>query len=117
MLTIRNTGTDQIDHNNDGSVVAYGILKRIPGQWHGPVSTTAQAGSFCHWYVDFRAKDERAYTEFRSKRNSFVMGVYANKSNQVSPLELHTRWKARLDGRAAAEKVPGGEKCHRQDVD
>jgi hypothetical protein len=35
-------------------VMGYGILRRLPGLWHGPVSTTTPAGSFDSWYVDFR---------------------------------------------------------------
>lgn len=35
-------------------VLGFGILARLPGLWHGPVSTTTPAGSFENWYVDFR---------------------------------------------------------------
>jgi hypothetical protein len=162
---------------SEGShVIGYGILERIIGQWHGPVTTTTPAGDFPDWYVDFRpvlpgqvsqystldsdtinymsffivkrngelkvalrtegvfqnqgcvtyevidsvdekagyyrfsdfkAKDERAYTEFRFKKDSFVMEVYTNKFNKVSPLELHSRWTAKLGSRSAAETTAG----------
>jgi hypothetical protein len=36
------------------SILGFGILKRLPGLWNGPVSTTTPAGSFDNWYVDFR---------------------------------------------------------------
>ncbi len=153
-------------------VMGYGILKRIMGQWNGPVMTTTPAGSFDSWYVDFRpistgeiaqysnvdaktinyinffiveyngelkvamrtegvfmdqgcvtyevidkvdeeegyyrfsdfiARDNRAYTEFTFTDNQFVMEVYTNKFNQVSPLEVHTRWTAKLGSRETAE--------------
>ena len=154
------------------NVTGYGILKRILGQWSGPVMTSTPAGSFDSWYVDFRpissgevaqysnvdaktinyinffiveykgelkvamrtegvfmdqgcvtyelidkvdesrgyyrfsdfiAGDNRAYTEFTFTEDSFIMEVYTNKFNQVSPLEVHTRWTAELGSREAAE--------------
>ena len=41
-------------NRDDGQVMGFGILRRLPGQWHGPVTTTTPAGSFDEWYVDFR---------------------------------------------------------------
>lgn len=159
---------------NDRGIMGYGILTRLPGQWHGPVMTTTPAGSFPEWYVDFRAvspgqvsqystldpdtinymsffvverdnelkialrtegvfqdkgcvtyevidrvdekegyyrfsdfksKEERAYTEFRFKKESFVMEVYTNRFNNVSPLEIHSRWNAKLGDKTAAEET------------
>jgi hypothetical protein len=159
-------------NQDDGQVMGFGILRRLPGQWHGPVTTTTPAGSFDQWYVDFRpvspgqisqystldaqtinyislfivkhedrlkvalrtegvfrgkgcvtyevidtvkesegyyrfsdfqAGDDRAYTEFTFKGDEFLMEVYTNRFNRVSPLEVHCRWKARLGGRRAAE--------------
>ena len=155
-------------------IMGFGILKRIPGLWHGPVSTTTPAGSFPMWYVDFRpvssgqvsqysnldpktinyisffivkhegalkvamrtegvfdekgcvtyevsdtvreddgyyrfsdfnAGDDRAYTEYTFTEDEFLMEVYTNKFNQVSPLEIHSRWKAKLGDRTAAEQA------------
>ncbi|RKY02004.1 MAG: hypothetical protein DRP54_02700 [Spirochaetes bacterium] len=152
-------------------VMGYGILRRIPGLWHGPVSTTTPAGSFDNWYVDFRpvsegqvsqystldtrtinyisffivkhenrlkvalrtegvfdnkgcvtyevidtvkesegyyrfsdfqAGDNRAYTEFTFKEDEFLMEVYTNKFNRVSPLQIHARWRAKLGDRTPA---------------
>ena len=40
--------------NANENVFGYGILRRLPGLWHGPVSTTTPAGNFDNWYVDFR---------------------------------------------------------------
>ncbi len=123
-------------------ITGYGILERLPGQWHGPVTTTTPAGNFPEWDVDFRpvslgqvsqyssldadiinylsfsilkrddelkialhtegcvtyevidkvdeekgyfrfsdfkSKDERAYTEFHFKKDSFMMEVYTNR--------------------------------------
>lgn len=37
-----------------GEVMGFSFLKRIPGLWSGPVSSTTPAGSFPVWYVDFR---------------------------------------------------------------
>jgi len=159
-------------NQDGGEVMGFGILRRIPGLWNGPVSTTTPAGSFNEWYVDFRpvspgqvsqystldaqtvnyislfvvkhedrlkvalrtegvfqgkgcvtyevidtvkeaegyyrfsdfqAEDDRAYTEFTFKGDEFLMEVYTNRFNRVSPLEIHCRWKARLGDRSAAE--------------
>lgn len=161
---------NSVNHEND--VLGYGFLKRIPGLWSGPVSTTTPAGNFPAWYVDFRpisagevaqfsmldsqtinnlsffivkhkkqlkvamrtegcfnqkccvtyevmdSVDEkkayyrfsdfqkgakRAYTEFTFKKNEFVMEVYTNKFNKEKKMCLHSRWKAKLGDKKAAE--------------
>ncbi len=153
------------------SVLGYGILERILGQWNGPVTTSTPAGDFDAWYVDFRpiaagevaqysnvdadtvnyvnffvvrhdgrlkvamrtegvfmnqgcvtyevvdqvdepngvyrfsdfiAHDNRAYTVFTFSGDQLVMEVYTNRFNQVSPLEVHSRWTATLGSRDAA---------------
>lgn len=166
-------GPNAPNTNRDGGeVMGIGVLHRIPGLWHGPVSTTTPAGSFNEWYVDFRpvspgqisqystldaqtvnyislfvvkhedrlkvalrtegvfqgkgcvtyevidtvkeeegyyrfsdfqAGDDRAYTEFTFKGDEFLMEVYTNRFNRVSPLEIHCSWRARLGDRSAAE--------------
>lgn len=49
-------GGFRVDRNeaDDSGVIGFGILYRLPGLWHGPVSTTTPAGSFPMWCVDFR---------------------------------------------------------------
>jgi hypothetical protein len=162
------------DKPDDSGVMGFGILKQVPGQWHGPVTSDTPAGSFPMWYVDFRpvspgqvsqysildeytinyisffivkhggmlkvalrtegvfqkkgcvtyevidkvdeaqgyyrfsdfqAGMNRAYTEFRFKGDSFEMNVYTNKFNKVSPLEIHSTWRARLGSRDAASRA------------
>lgn len=56
-------------------------------------------------FSDFKAHDERAYTEFFFNDDEFVMDVYTNKFNRVSPLELHSRWTAVRGDRRAADKA------------
>ena len=56
-------------------------------------------------FSDFQAGDDRAYTEFRFGKGEFIMEVYTNKFNQVSPLEIHSRWKATLGDRSAAAEA------------
>ncbi len=158
------------------SILGIGILTRLPGLWHGPVTTTTPAGSFDNWYVDYRpvspaqvsqystldadtlnyisffvvkhdnrlkvamrtegvfqnkgcvtyevieaaresegyykfsdfqAGSKRAYTEFKFKNdNEMIMETYTNKFNRVSPLEIHSLWKAkRGDNKAASAAV------------
>ncbi len=40
--------------SQDRGVLGLGILRKIAGQWSGPVSTVTPAGSFDRWFVDFR---------------------------------------------------------------
>lgn len=171
-------GCKSTDKAKDGTVagadkvLGFGILSRLPGQWHGPVHTTTPAGSFENWYVDFRpvsagqvsqystmnqdvlnylsffivkhegqlkvairtegvfqnkgcityevidkvndkkgyyrfsdfqAGEARAYTEFFFTGDGFTMDTYTNKSNTVSPLQLHSRWKATAGDKKAAQ--------------
>ncbi|UCB45112.1 MAG: hypothetical protein JSV25_12970 [Spirochaetota bacterium] len=53
-------------------------------------------------FFDFQAGDKRAYTEFTFKDDEFIMEVYTNKFNTVSPLQQHSRWVAKLGNRNAA---------------
>lgn len=45
-------------------ILGYGFLNRIPGLWHGPVSTSTATGSFDVWYVDFRPITEGQVAQF-----------------------------------------------------
>ncbi len=56
-------------------------------------------------FADFVAQDRRAYTEFTFSDEQFVMDVYTNRFNQVSPLESHARWTATLGSRKAATET------------
>jgi len=53
-------------------------------------------------FSDFQSGDERAYTEFTFKKDKFIMEVYTNKFNMVKPLQLHSRWEAKLGDRSTA---------------
>jgi len=58
-------------------------------------------------FSDFIAHDNRAYTEFTFSGDQLVMEVFTNRFNQVSPLEVHARWTARLGSRKAASATAG----------
>lgn len=45
---------DSSSPENIQEVKGWGVLNHLPGQWNGPVISTTDAGSFDHWYVDFR---------------------------------------------------------------
>jgi hypothetical protein len=45
-------------------VMGYGFLNKIPGLWHGPVTSTTSAGDFDMWYVDFRPVSEAQVSQF-----------------------------------------------------
>ena len=53
-------------------------------------------------FSDFQSGDERAYTEFKFKKDELLMETYTNKFNKVRPLQLHSRWEAKLADRCAA---------------
>jgi len=53
-------------------------------------------------FSDFQSGDELAYTEFTFKKDGFLMEVYTNKFNRVKPLQLHSRWEAKLSDRSSA---------------
>jgi len=53
-------------------------------------------------FSDFQSGTKRAYTVINFKNDEFVMEVYTNKFNKVYPLQLHSRWKAKLGSRKAA---------------
>jgi hypothetical protein len=155
------------------NVLGFGMLKRLPGLWNGPVYSSTSAGSFDKWYVDFRpvsagqisqysmldsqtvnitsffivkhngqhkvamrtegcfaqkccvtyevmdsvneakgyyrfsdfqSGTKRAYTEFVFTENQFEMDVFTTKFNKVQPLQLHTKFVAKLASRKAAEE-------------
>ena len=45
-------------------VYGFEFFNKIPGLWHGPVSSTTSAGSFDNWYVDFRPVSENQISQF-----------------------------------------------------
>jgi hypothetical protein len=52
------------DETASQEVFGMGFLGRIPGLWHGPVSSSTPAGSFDTWYVDFRPVSEAQVSQF-----------------------------------------------------
>jgi hypothetical protein len=56
-------------------------------------------------FSDFQSGKKRAYTVFTFKEDQYVMEVYTNKFNKVDPLQLHSRFEAKLAGRKAAEEA------------
>jgi hypothetical protein len=56
-------------------VFGMGFLKKIPGQWSGPVTTSTGAGNFDNWYVDFRpvsAGQVSAYSTLDANTSNFL---------------------------------------------
>ncbi len=45
-------------------VYGFEFLNKIPGLWHGPVTSTTSAGSFDNWYVDFRPVSATQVSQF-----------------------------------------------------
>jgi hypothetical protein len=66
------------------------------------VMDTAKESKGYYRFSDFNSGDKRAYTEFTFKKDELIMEVYTNKFNTVKPLQLHSRWEAKLADRSAA---------------
>ncbi len=60
-FTVAETKTN---NNETNEVLGYGILNKIPGLWHGPVTSSTPAGSFPVWYVDFRPVSAGQVSQF-----------------------------------------------------
>ena len=56
-------------------------------------------------FSDFVNGTKRAYTEFKFKKDEFIMKVYTNKFNKVSPLQLHTTWTPILGSNVYANEA------------
>jgi hypothetical protein len=65
------------------------------------VLDTAKEEEGYYRFSDFQVGDKRAYTEFKFTKNQVLMETYTTKFNKVFPLELHSRWKAKLIDRKA----------------
>ena len=52
------------DKDDTKNVLGFEFLKKIPGLWHGPVTSSTSAGSFDIWYVDFRPVSAGQVSQF-----------------------------------------------------
>lgn len=46
------------------SIKGFEFLNKIPGLWHGPVTSTTSAGNFNDWYLDFRPVSATQVSQF-----------------------------------------------------
>jgi hypothetical protein len=58
------TSSCKRDKEINDDVFGYGFLSKIPGLWHGPVTSTTNAGSFDNWYADFRPVSGAQVSQF-----------------------------------------------------
>ncbi len=59
----------------DTSIKGFEFLNRIPGLWHGPVTTTTTAGNFTDWYLDFRPVSATQVSQFSLLDTSTVNNI------------------------------------------
>jgi hypothetical protein len=45
-------------------IPGFAFLNKIPGLWHGPVTSTTSAGNFSDWYVDYRPVGAAQVSQF-----------------------------------------------------
>ena len=50
--------------NAQDNVKGYEFLKKISGQWNGPVNSSTSAGSFDNWYIDVRPVSSSQVSQF-----------------------------------------------------
>ena len=59
----------------DTSIKGFEFLNKIPGLWHGPVTTTTTAGNFNDWYLDFRPVSATQVSQFSLLDTSTVNNI------------------------------------------
>lgn len=67
------------------SIYGYGILKKLPGIWNGPVTSTTPLGGYPEWIVDFRpisAHQVSAKNELDSLNDIFMSFFVALHDNE-----------------------------------
>lgn len=52
------------DEEITNTVYGYEFLNKIPGLWHGPVTSSTSAGNFDQWYIDFRPVSSAQVSQF-----------------------------------------------------
>ncbi len=92
-----------VKHDNQLKVAmrTYGVFKNKGCVTYEVIDTVNESKGY-YKFSDFQSGDERAYTEFTFKKDGFLMEVYTNKFNRVKPLQLHSRWEAKLSDRSSA---------------
>jgi len=77
---------------SENEVLGYGFLKRIPGMWHGPVSTTTPAGNFPEWYVDFRPISAGQVSQFSMLDSQTInnLSFFIVKHNEQLKVAMRT---------------------------
>ncbi len=64
IIAIIITNSCKQDSDKSKNVFGYEFLNKIPGLWHGAVSSSTSAGNFNVWYVDFRPISSSQISQF-----------------------------------------------------
>ncbi|MFH0893346.1 MAG: hypothetical protein V2A54_02830 [Bacteroidota bacterium] len=75
-----------VTQKDTNTVLGFGFLKRIVGQWNGPVISSTPAGNFDSWYVDFRpisAGQVSQFTSFDSSSTNYTSFFIVKHNNQL----------------------------------
>ncbi|MBN1797559.1 MAG: hypothetical protein JW822_03220 [Spirochaetales bacterium] len=93
-----------VKHDNRLKVAmrTYGVFKNKGCVTYEVIEVVNESKGY-YKFCDFQSGDERAYTEFTFKKDELLMEVYTNKFNSVKPLQLHSRWEAKLSDRSSAQ--------------
>ena len=52
------------NENKEQLIIGFNFFNRLPGLWHGPVSSSTTAGNFDMWYSDFRPVSPGQVSQF-----------------------------------------------------
>jgi len=80
------------DKKDDEKVMGFEFLNKIPGLWHGGVSSSTSAGNFDIWYVDFRPVSAAQVSQFSLLDTNTVNNIsfFIVKHNNELKLAMRT---------------------------
>jgi hypothetical protein len=97
---------DSLIENNE-KVLGFGFLKKIPGLWNGPVSSSTPAGNFDKWYVDFRPISPgqvSQYSMLDAKTLNFISFFIVKHDNKMK-VAMRTEGVMQNKGCVTYEKI------------
>jgi hypothetical protein len=80
------------DKDINAEVQGFEFLQKIPGLWHGRVTSTTPAGSFDNWYLDFRPVSEAQISQFSLLDTNTINNIsfFIVKYNNLLKIAMRT---------------------------
>lgn len=92
-VTITACRSTKLNAQQPVSAEGFGILSRLAGTWHGPVTSTTSAGSFPEWYVDFRPVSAGQISQFSMLDSQTVNNISFFVVSHENKLKVAMRTK------------------------